>query len=196
MDPKDPSKPKVFKYGTAGFRTLGSHLERVCFRVGILVALRVKLTQLGGVMITASHNQKDDNGVKIIECDGSMLDQSWEPLAEQLANAADIKAELEQFDSSQDKSKYGFQESIFTPVSFATACFGFDTRETSPALIDAAIKGAQMMGVQVTNHGLCTTPMLHWLVSEKHTKTGDAGLYHEHFKNRFLAFLSLCEGEK
>jgi len=25
-------------------------------------------------MITASHNEKDDNGVKIIESDGSMLD--------------------------------------------------------------------------------------------------------------------------
>ena len=66
--------PLVFKYGTAGFRTLGSYLERVCFRVGVLVALRAKLTQLSGVMITASHNQKDDNGVKIIESDGSMLD--------------------------------------------------------------------------------------------------------------------------
>jgi phosphomannomutase len=37
-------------------------------------------------MITASHNQKEDNGVKINEADGSMLDQTWEPLAEELAN--------------------------------------------------------------------------------------------------------------
>jgi len=80
-------------------------------------------------------------------------------------------------------------------VAFATACFGFDTRETSPALIDAAIKGAQMMGVQVTNHGLCTTPMLHWLISEKHTKENDSNLYHEHFKNRFLAFLDVCQSD-
>lgn len=35
--------------------------------------------------------------------------------------------------------------------------------------------------------------MLHWLVSEKHTKEGQASLYHEHFKNRFLSFLSLCD---
>lgn len=52
----DNGEPKNFKYGTAGFRTLGSQLERVCFRVGILVALRAKLTQRVGVMITASHN--------------------------------------------------------------------------------------------------------------------------------------------
>ena len=65
---------KLFKYGTAGFRTKGKELEKVCFRVGILVALRAKLTSRVGVMITASHNQKDDNGVKIIDSDGSMLD--------------------------------------------------------------------------------------------------------------------------
>ena len=74
MDLKNTATPLVFKYGTAGFRTAGKYLERVCFRVGVLVAMRAKLTQLSGVMITASHNQKDDNGVKIIESDGSMLD--------------------------------------------------------------------------------------------------------------------------
>lgn len=67
-------KLKKFGYGTAGFRTLGSDLERVCFRVGLLVGLRAKMTTLCGVMITASHNHKDDNGVKIVEQDGSMLD--------------------------------------------------------------------------------------------------------------------------
>jgi len=91
--------------------------------------------------------------------------------------------------------KYGFSDSVIAPVSFATACFGFDTRETSPALIQAAMKGAELMGVQVTNHGICTTPMLHWLISEKHTKVNDAPLYYEHFKNKFLAFLSLCEDD-
>lgn len=74
QDATYPVIEKIFKYGTAGFRTLGSHLDRVCFRVGILVALRAKLTTRVGVMITASHNQKDDNGVKIVESDGSMLD--------------------------------------------------------------------------------------------------------------------------
>jgi phosphoacetylglucosamine mutase len=195
MDPKDPSKPKVFKYGTAGFRTLGSHLERVCFRVGILVALRAKLTMLGGVMITASHNQKDDNGVKIIESDGSMLSQAWEPLAETLANAPDIKAALEELDASPDKNKYGFMESIFSPVSFVTVCFGMDTRETSPMLIEAAMTGAKLMGVNVTNHGLCTTPMLHWLVSQQHTNQNDVGLYYQHFKDKLLSFISLCQNE-
>ena len=99
--------PKHFGYGTAGFRTVAVHLERVCFRVGILVALRAKLTTLTGLMVTASHNPAADNGVKVVESNGAMLDQSWEPLAEQLANAPDLRAFLEEFDASPEKHNYG-----------------------------------------------------------------------------------------
>ena len=66
--------PKHFSYGTAGFRTLGVHLEKVLFRVGILIALKAKLTTRIALMVTASHNAAPDNGVKIIESTGSMLD--------------------------------------------------------------------------------------------------------------------------
>lgn len=115
----DGNTPKYFGYGTAGFRTLGSHLERVCFRVGILVALRARLTTLSGVMITASHNGKEDNGVKIIEADGSMLAQSWEPLAEELANTQDLRATLDKIENTEMRHQLGFQETVFHPDSFA-----------------------------------------------------------------------------
>ena len=52
-----------------------------------------------GVMITASHNEKQDNGVKIVERDGSMMVESWESLAELFANAVDIKGLLDTLDS-------------------------------------------------------------------------------------------------
>lgn len=42
-----------------------------------------------GLMITASHNPHDDNGVKLIDPRGEMLDGSWEPLATELANVPD-----------------------------------------------------------------------------------------------------------
>lgn len=71
-----------FGYGTAGFRTLGDHLDQVCFRCGILVAIRAKMEGSAGMMITASHNPKDDNGIKIIEHNGDVLPVSWEPFAE------------------------------------------------------------------------------------------------------------------
>lgn len=42
-----------------------------------------------GLMITASHNPECDNGVKLIDPHGEMLEQSWEKLATNLANAED-----------------------------------------------------------------------------------------------------------
>ena len=40
-----------------------------------------------GVMITASHNPAPDNGVKLVDPAGEMLEQAWEAIATQIANA-------------------------------------------------------------------------------------------------------------
>jgi phosphoacetylglucosamine mutase len=56
--------------------------------MGVLAALRSRLLngKCVGVMITASHNPEKDNGIKIVDIDGGMLSQEWEPYAEQFAN--------------------------------------------------------------------------------------------------------------
>jgi phosphoacetylglucosamine mutase len=38
-------------------------------------------------MITASHNPEPDNGVKLVDPLGEMLQQKWEKFATRLANA-------------------------------------------------------------------------------------------------------------
>jgi hypothetical protein len=73
-----PQGPRL-SYGTAGFRTVATALDAAMFRVGMLAALRSLQTgQASGVMITASHNTIEDNGVKIVDGDGGMLARSWE----------------------------------------------------------------------------------------------------------------------
>ena len=98
---------KRFAYGTAGFRTLGETLDRVCFRAGILAGIRAKLHGgLAGVMVTASHNPKQDNGLKIFEKDGSMLEPAWEKLAEGLVNTEDLPGFLRDLNDGKLAGNY------------------------------------------------------------------------------------------
>lgn len=48
-------------------------MERLFYRVGLATAIRAKQMGTCGIMITASHNGYEDNGLKIIEPDGGML---------------------------------------------------------------------------------------------------------------------------
>ena len=83
----------VPSYGTAGFRADAAMLECTVFRCGMLTAARALVTgQTCGLMLTASHNQESDNGVKIVEPSGEMLCPEWEAWATQLAQAATPEA--------------------------------------------------------------------------------------------------------
>ena len=93
-DGKYADPERKFPYGTAGFRTKAEFLERVAFRVGLVVAMRAKQVGTCGVMVTASHNHHEDNGVKIVEPDGSMLCTDWEKIAEMVVNSDNLENTL------------------------------------------------------------------------------------------------------
>lgn len=81
-------------------------LDKIVYRVGILAVLRSKKKgcQATGVMITASHNPECDNGVKVIDPHGEMLEHSWEKLATQLANTNDdqLEASIQKIAEDED----------------------------------------------------------------------------------------------
>lgn len=56
-------------------------LLQVVFRVGIFVAVLNKTfpSKCLGVVISASHNKREDNGVKITNFRGNMLEREYEP---------------------------------------------------------------------------------------------------------------------
>ena len=58
------------------------------YRMGVLASIRsiYKSLNLIGCMITASHNPVEDNGCKLIDPSGDMLEESWETYATELVN--------------------------------------------------------------------------------------------------------------
>jgi len=179
-------------YGTAGFRTKAELLDHVMYRMGLLATLRswAKAGQTIGVMITASHNPECDNGVKLVDPAGEMLEFSWESLATALANAADADIP-NQLDSIISKCGISRGE--------GRVIVGRDTRSSSPALATAVIDGITAVGGQLTDIGVVTTPQLHYMVVATNTKGGygEASLtgYYKKLTGAFHSWVAGC-GDK
>ncbi|CAB0037434.1 unnamed protein product, partial [Trichogramma brassicae] len=145
------------QYGTAGFRMKANILEHVVFRMGLLTALRSQFKKATiGLMITASHNPEEDNGVKLVDPSGEMLESSWEKIATQLANVEDVEI-------CNTLRQIIKEKNIDTNFS-ASVMIGRDTRNSSYALSLAAINGAKAMNGTIQNLEIVTTPQLHYMV--------------------------------
>ncbi|XP_029451389.1 LOW QUALITY PROTEIN: phosphoacetylglucosamine mutase [Rhinatrema bivittatum] len=153
----------ILQYGTAGFRTKAEHLDHVMYRMGLLAVLRSKqTTSTIGVMVTASHNPEEDNGVKLVDPLGEMLAAAWEEYATSLANAEEQDLATVLRDISQ-KESVSLQQDAFVAV-------GRDTRPSSENLSQAVIDGVTAFGAQYHDYGLVTTPQLHYIVCCRNTK--------------------------
>ncbi|XP_044145488.1 phosphoacetylglucosamine mutase isoform X2 [Bufo gargarizans] len=152
----------TLQYGTAGFRTKAEHLDHVMYRMGLLAALRSKKTKsVIGVMVTASHNPEEDNGVKLVDPMGEMLVQEWELYATNLVNAEEH--ELQTVLTNIIK-----QESINMQDESCVA-IGRDTRPSSENLSLAVIDGVTALDSKYQDYGLVTTPQLHYIVCCRNT---------------------------
>lgn len=173
----------TFQYGTAGFRSKAEHLDHIMFRMGLLAVLRSKQTKSTiGVMVTASHNPEEDNGVKLVDPLGEMLALCWEEYATRLANAEEQDVLSVLMDISK-KEAVNLQQDAFIVV-------GRDTRPSSKKLSQAVIDGVIVLGGHFHDYGLLTTPQLHYMVCCQNTngQYGKATLegYYQKLSKAFL----------
>lgn len=112
-----------------------------------------------GIMITASHNLEPDNGIKLVDPAGEMLEASWEMIATNLANVQDSELIPMLTHISTKENIDLSNQSILARV-----IIGRDTRKSSPILLNAVLAGIKALHGSVTDLGLVTTPQLHYVV--------------------------------
>lgn len=163
----------TFSYGTAGFRTAATKLSSVVFRTALLAVLRSKRLEGAtiGVMITASHNPEPDNGVKIVDPSGEMLDPSWEAHATSLANCPSTDSLISTFTTLATHLRVDLSQ----PASIV---FARDTRPSGPDLVKALGTGLKAFGsnTKTNDLGVTTTPILHYVVKATNDRTGTYGI--------------------
>lgn len=166
-------------YGTAGFRGDCSYLERPVIVAAAIAALRASDQSLAtGLCITASHNLEPDNGVKIVQPDGSMIESKYENLAVNLLRGdADV---LEMFENMKP----------------TTVILARDTRSSSPKFAQLAIRTFLCLNTAVLDLGRATTPMLHWAVIHFNNNIANYSseeikeAYFSHFENALRLYIS------
>ncbi|OII72159.1 phosphoacetyl glucosamine mutase [Cryptosporidium ubiquitum] len=159
-------------YGTAGFRMdyyeNPCRAEQVAMICSLIACLRSILEQNWvGVMITASHNPIQDNGVKIVDVTGSMLNKEFEQICFNVVNHEDGSSSVKVL-THYFKEKLGLNSDELNNIELSKAklIVGYDTRPSSKCILESIERVASEFKIsKFLNFGFTTTPQLHFMVA-------------------------------
>jgi phosphoacetylglucosamine mutase len=159
-----------YPYGTSGFRFNENIMQNIAYDIGSSIGvllLKKNITNQTntknlGIMITASHNIYSDNGVKIIDETGNMLQSLDEELLEDLVNYKKT------FTTELSEYRTNYLSKLLN--SHSLIIFGNDTRRSCEKIKSKIIQGVSdvlhgLLKFYIIDLGLCTTPEFHYLVS-------------------------------
>lgn len=138
------------KYGTAGFRDNYEKIVNISHKLGIIIAyLSIKNNTNFGIMITASHNDYLDNGVKIVDKYGVMISKDNEKIIEDYVNDLYII------------------DKIPITCEFCNIYLGNDTRTHCKLVKENMINGINFISnaLNIVDYDMVTTPQHHYLVN-------------------------------
>ena len=140
----------IYNYGTSGFRFHHSIMKSIAEKVGEAVAiLSIKNNNHYGIMITASHNPAEDNGIKLINNNGEMITRQDESFMTRYINNTISGEHIHIKDDT---------------IKISEIYIGYDSRESSPELCDLTLAGVMNIHKKtiIHNYGYISTPGLHY----------------------------------
>ena len=180
-------------YGTSGFRADASLLHSTMFRTGVLIAIRaMNCAKHCGVMITASHNKDTDNGVKLIDCTGELIDEEWEEYSTHLCQISDPQEFIVEVVNIVNRNP------PCSTIGSARVIIGYDTRCSSVEFANICKVGVLSCGVEAIEAGLVTTPELQYHVhlinmpGTYHTFPAKSDMYILNLLHTFRDLVSEC----
>tara|TARA_B100000424_G_scaffold271071_1_gene272368 strand:- start:219 stop:1592 length:1374 start_codon:yes stop_codon:yes gene_type:complete len=138
------------KYGTSGFRDKAEKIIDISNKIGLIICYLSLQNNLNyGIMITASHNEYLDNGVKIVNYKGEMISSDEEEYIENYINGKLIITKL---------------PDILAPK---TIFIGNDTRQSCLEIKKKIIEGIKNVTniIKIIDYNFVSTPQHHYLVN-------------------------------